>query len=140
MKEFRKPISNDGSEAFRQCVMDFCLKSKEMPIQVSKENVESLIENKSTNVIFERGRSLAEMTNRLSVNNERFSECILKMVYLKYNPNNRPTIEEIQDRNGLIELFNNTENPICGLAADDSVEIKMEMMIAYCPKETAVRP
>lgn len=137
MKEFRKPIGNDGSETFRQCVIDYCLKPKEMPIRISKEDVEDLINDKSISVIFERGCSLAEMTNRLPVNSERFSECILKMVYLKYNPDNRPTIEEIQDRNGLIELFDNTENPIWGLAADDSVEIKMEMMIAYCPKPSS---
>ena len=62
MKEFSKPIRNDGSEAFRKCVMDYCLSPKVMPIHIAKEDVEQLADDKNLTVIFEKGDSLREMT------------------------------------------------------------------------------
>ena len=130
--KFSKPIKNDGSETFRQSVMDYCLNTKVMPIHISKDYVAKLVKDQTLTVIYEKGGSLVEITNKLLLLKERFSECILKMAYIKYNPNNRPSIEDIEDRNGLIELFANKKNPIWGLAADESVETKLELMIAYC--------
>ena len=62
MKEFSKPIRNDGSEVFRKCVMDYCLSPKVMPIHIAKEDVEQLADDKNLTVIFEKGDSLREMT------------------------------------------------------------------------------
>lgn len=129
--KFSKLIKNDGSETFRQSVMDYCLNTKVMPIHISKDYVAKLVKDQSLTVIYEKGCSLEEITNKLLLHKKCFSECILKMAYIKYNPNNRPTIEDIEDRNGLIELFANTKNPIWGLAADESVETKLEILIAY---------
>ena len=117
-----KPIKNDGSETFRQSVMDYCLNTKVTPIHISKDYVAKLVKDQTLTVIYEKGCSLEEITNKLLLHKECFSECILKMA----------SIEDIEDRNGLIELFANTKNPIWGLAADESVETKLELMIAYC--------
>lgn len=133
-KEFSKPIKNDGSEDFRKCVMDYCLKPKIMPIHIDKEEVEQLVEDENLTIVFEKGMSLQDMTKGIGSCRERFSKCILKMVYLKYHPNNKPKLEDVHDRNGFCELFSNIENPIWGLAADDSIETKMEMMFAYSPQ------
>ena len=130
--KFSKPIKNDGSETFRQSVMDYCMNTKVTPIHISKDYVAKLVKDQTLTVIYEKGGSLVEITNKLLLLKERFSECILKMAYIKYNPNNRPSIEDIEDRNGLIELFANKKNPIWGLAADESVETKLELMLAYC--------
>ena len=130
--KFSKPIKNDGSETFRQSVMDYCMNTKVTPIHISKDYVAKLVKDPSLTVIYEKGCNLEEITNRLLLHKECFAECILIMAYIKYNPNNRPSIEDIEDRNGLIELFANKKNPIWGLAADESVETKLELMIAYC--------
>ena len=138
IKEFSKPIKNDGSESFRMCVMDYCLKPKVMPIHIDKEEVEQLVEDETLTVIFERGDNFQDMTKDIEYNKERFSCCILKMVYLKYHPDNTLKLEDVHDRNGFCDLFANTENPIWGLAADDSIETKMEMMFAYSPQPSLV--
>ncbi len=132
-KEFSKPIKNDGSVAFRECVMDYCFKPIEMPIRITREEVEHLLADKSVTVIFEKGGSLAEMTENIQSCKERFSRCVLKMVYLKYNPRDKLTMEDVWDRNGFVSLFANTENPLWGLAPDRTIESKMEMMFAYSP-------
>lgn len=129
--KFSKPIKNDGSETFRQNVMDYCMNAKVTPIHISKDYVAKLVKDQTLTVIYEKGGSLVEITNKLLLLKERFSEYILKMAYIKYNPNNRPSIEDIEDRNGLIELFANKKNPIWGLAADESVETKLEILLAY---------
>ena len=133
IKEYSKPIKNDGSKVFRECVMDYCFKPIEMPIRITREEVEQLLADRSVTVIFEKGRSLAEMTEDIQSCKERFSRCVLKMLYLKYNPSNRPTMEDVWDRNGFVSLFANTENPLWGLAPDRTIESKMEMMFAYSP-------
>ncbi|MBR1556946.1 MAG: hypothetical protein IJ647_04185 [Prevotella sp.] len=134
MKEYSRLIKNDGSEVFRKCVIDYCLSPKVMPIHISKEDVEQLVDDKNLTVIFEKGDSLQEMTEGIGSCKDRFSRCILKMVYLKYHPDNKPRLQDVHDRNGFCKLFANTENPLWGLAADDTIITKMEMMFAYSPK------
>lgn len=48
MIEYNKPIKNDGSEAFRKCVMDFCLAPKIKTIRITKEDIEQLLIDKGT--------------------------------------------------------------------------------------------
>ena len=134
MKEFSKPIKNDGSKAFRECVMDYCLSPKVMPIHISQEDVEQLVGDSNLTIIFEKGDSLQEMTAGIGSCKDRFSKCILKMVYLKYHPDNRPRLQDIHDRNGFCKYFANTENPLWGLAGDNTIGTKMEMMFAYSHK------
>ena len=55
MKAFNKSIKNDGSQAFRQCVMDYCLKPKDVPIHISKATIESIMQDKSLAVISRKG-------------------------------------------------------------------------------------
>ena len=131
MITFNKPIKNDGSEDFRQCMMDYCLKPKEMPIHISKEDVESLMRDKSLTVIFEKGSSLREMTSEIALCKSESSKCVLQMVYLKYHSSYKLLMEDIKGGNELLQLFDNTHNPIWGLAADETIETKMEMMLAY---------
>jgi hypothetical protein len=47
MIEYSKPIKNDGSEAFRKCVIDFCLAPKAKTIRITKEDIEQLLETGS---------------------------------------------------------------------------------------------
>ena len=54
MIEFSKPIKNDGSEAFRKCVMDFCLAPKAKTIRITKEDIEQLLEDRELTVVFEK--------------------------------------------------------------------------------------
>ena len=133
MKEFSRPIRNDGSEVFRKCVMDYCLSPKIMPINIAKEDVDQLADDKNLTVIFEKGNSLQEMTEDIGSCKDRFARCILRMVYLKYHPDNKPRLQDVHDRNGFCKLFANTENPLWGLAADDTIGTKMEIMFAYSP-------
>ena len=93
--------------------MDYCFKPIEMPIRISREDVDQLLADKSVTVIFEKGCSLPEMTEDIQSCKERFSKCVLKMVYLKYNPSNKPTMEDVWDRNGFVSLFANTEKRVC---------------------------
>jgi len=133
MIEYSKPIRNNGSEDFRKCVMDYCLKPKIMPIHIHKNDVEQMLEDKNLIVIFEKGDSFQDMTEGIESCRDRFSRCVLKMVYLKYHPDNKPKLEDVHDRNGFCNLFANKENPIWGLAADNTIGTKMEMMFAYTP-------
>lgn len=135
MKEFSKLIKNDGSEDFRKCIMDYCLTPKEMPIRISKDDVEAIVNDPSITIVFERGDSMAQMTEGIQSCKERFSRCVLKMVYLKFNPSSKPSLEDVWDKNGLVCLFANKENPLYGLTADETIETKMEMMFAYSPKD-----
>lgn len=114
--------------------MDYCLKPKIIPIHIDKEEVEQLVEDKTLTVIFEKGDSLQEMTEGIGSCKDRFSRCILKMVYLQYHPDNKPRLQDVHDRKGFCKLFANTENPLWGLASDDTIGTKMEMMLAYSPK------
>lgn len=134
MKEYSKPIRNDGSEVFRKCVMDYYLSPKVMPIHIAQKDVEQLLDDSNLTVIFEKGNSLQEMTEGIGSCKDRFSRCILKMVYLKYHSDNKPRLQDVHDRNGFCKLFANKENPLWGLAADDNISTKMEMMFAYSPK------
>ena len=134
MKEFSKLIKNDGSEDFRKCIMHYCLTPKDMPIRISKEDVEAIVNDPSITIVFERGDSMAQMTEGIQSCKERFSRCVLKMVYLKFNPNSEPSLEDVWDKNGLVSLFANKENPLYGLTADETIETKMEMMFAYSPQ------
>ena len=134
MIEFSKPIKNDGSEAFRKCVMDFCLAPKAKTIRITKEDIEQLLEDRELTVVFEKTNNLQDMINDLQSCKDRFSICILKMVYLKINPQSNPKVEEVLHLNDLIRLFANTETPLWGFASDGSVAARMEIMYAYSPK------
>ena len=134
MIEFSKPIKNDGSEAFRKCVMDFCLVPKAKTIRITKEDIEQLLEDRELTVVFEKTNNLQDMINDLQSCKDRFSICILKMVYLKINPQSNPKVEEVLHLNDLIRLFANTETPLWGFASDESVATRMEVMYAYSPK------
>ena len=134
MIEFSKPIKNDGSEAFRKCVMDFCLAPKAKTIRITKEDIEQLLEDREWTVVFEKTNNLQDMINDLQSCKDRFSICILKMVYLKINPQSNPKVEEVLHLNNLIRLFANTETPLWGFASDESVATRMEVMYAYSPK------
>lgn len=134
MIEYNKPIKNDGSEAFRKCVMDFCLAPKIKTIRITKEDIEQLLIDKELTVVFEKTNNLQDMINDLQSSKERFSTCIIKMVYLKINPHCNPKVEEVFPLNEFIRLFANTENPLWGFASDGSVVARMEIMYAYSPK------
>ena len=134
MIEFSKPIKNDGSEAFRKCVMDFCLAPKAKTIRITKKDIEQLLEDRELTVVFEKTNNLQDMINDLQSCKDRFSICILKMVYLKINPQSNPKVEEVLHLNNLIRLFANTETPLWGFASDESVATRMEVMYAYSPK------
>ena len=134
MIEFSKPIKNDGSEAFHKCVMDFCLAPKAKTIRITKEDIEQLLEDRELTVVFEKTNNLQDMINDLQSCKDRFSICILKMVYLKINPQSNPKVEEVLHLNDLIRLFANTETPLWGFASDESVATRMEVMYAYSPK------
>ena len=134
MIEYSKPIKNDGSEAFRKCVMDFCLAPKIKTIRITKEDIEQLLIDKELTVVFEKTNNLQDMINDLQSSKERFSTCIIKMVYLKINPHCNPKVEEVFPLNEFIRLFANTENPLWGFASDGSVVARMEIMYAYSPK------
>ena len=134
MIEFSKPIKNDGSEAFRKCVMDFCLAPKAKTIRITKEDIEQLLNDRALTVVFEKTNNLQKMINDLLSCKERFSLCILKMVYLKLHPQSNPMVEEVLHLNDLIRMFANTENPLWGMASDESVATRMEIMYAYSPK------
>ena len=131
MKAFNKSIKNDGSQAFRQCVMDYCLKPKDVPIHISKATIESMMQDKSLAVIFEKGSSLREMTSEITLRKNKSSKYILQIVYLKYHPSYKLLMEDIIGGNELLQLFDNPYNPMWGLAADETIETKMEMMLAY---------
>lgn len=134
MIEYNKPIKNDGSEAFRKCVMDFCLAPKIKTIRITKEDIEQLLIDKELTVVFEKANNLQDMINDLQSSKERFSTCIIKMVYLKINPHCNPKVEEVFPLNEFIRLFANTETPLWGFASDGSVVARMEIMYAYSPK------
>jgi hypothetical protein len=134
MIEYNKPIKNDGSEAFRKCVMDFCLAPKIKTIRITKEDIEQLLIDKELTVVFEKTNNLQDMINDLQSSKERFSTCIIKMVYLKINPHCNPKVEEVFPLNEFIRLFANTEPPLWGFASDGSVVARMEIMYAYSPK------
>ena len=134
MIEFSKPIKNDGSEAFHKCVMDFCLAPKAKTIRITKEDIEQLLEDRELTVVFEKTNNLQDMINDLQSCKDRFSICILKMVYLKINPQSNPKVEEVLHLNDLIRLFANTETHLWGFASDESVATRMEVMYAYSPK------
>ena len=133
MIEFSKPIKNDGSEPFRKCVMDFCLAPKIKTIRITKEDIEQLLEDRELTVFFEKTNNLQDMINDLQSSKERFSTCIIKMVYLKINPHCNPKVEEVFPLNDFIRLFANTETPLWGFASDGSVAARMEIMYAYSP-------
>ncbi|SEA37187.1 hypothetical protein SAMN05216462_1291 [Xylanibacter ruminicola] len=134
MIEYNKPIKNDGSEAFRKCVMDFCLAPKIKTIRITKEDIEQLLIDKELTVVFDKTNNLQDMINDLQSSKERFSTCIIKMVYLKINPHCNPKVEEVFPLNDFIRLFANTETPLWGFASDGSVVARMEIMYAYSPK------
>ena len=134
MIEYNKPIKNDGSEAFRKCVMDFCLAPKIKTIRITKEDIEQLLIDKELTVVFEKNNNLQDMINDLQSSKEHFSTCIIKMVYLKINPHCNPKVEEVFPLNDFIRLFANTETPLWGFASDGSVVARMEIMYAYSPK------
>ena len=85
-------------------------------------------------LFFEKTNNLLDMINDLQSSKERFSTCILKMVYLKLHPQSNPTVEEVLHLNDLLRMFANTENPLWGMASDESVSTRMEVMYAYSPK------
>ena len=134
MIEYNKPIKNDGSEAFRKCVMDFCLAPKIKTIRITKEDIEQLLEDRELTVVFEKTNNLQDMINDLQSCKDRFSICILKMVYLKINPQSNPKVEEVLHLNDLIRLFANTETPLWGFASGENVAARMEIMYAYSSK------
>ena len=134
MIEFSKPIKNDGSEAFRKCVMNFCLAPQAMTIRITEKDIEQLVDDKALTVIFEKTNNLQDMINNLQSCKERFSTCILKMVYLKINPYCNPKVEEVFYLNDLIRMFANTETPLWGFASDESVAARMEILYAYSPQ------
>lgn len=134
MIEYNKPIKNDGSEVFRKCVMDFCLAPKIKTIRITKEDIEQLLIDRELTVVFEKTNNLQDMINDLQSSKERFSTCIIKMVYLKINPHCNPKVEEVFPLNDFIRLFANTETPLWGFASDGSVVARMEIMYAYSPK------
>ncbi len=134
MIEFCKPIKNDGSEAFRKCVMDFCLAPKIKTIRITKEDIEQLLIDRELTVVFEKTNNLQDMINDLQSCKERFSTCIIKMIYLKINPHCNPKVEEVFPLNDFIRLFANTETPLWGFASDRSVVARMEIMYAYSHK------
>ena len=134
MIEFSKPIKNDGSEAFRKCVMDFCLAPKIKTIRITKEDIEQLLIDRELTVVFEKTNNLQDMINDLQSCKDRFSICILKMVYLKINPQSNPKVEEVLHLNDLIRLFANTETPLWGFASGENVAARMEIMYAYSSK------
>ncbi len=134
MIEYNKPIKNDGSEAFRKCVMDFCLAPKIKTIRITKEDIEQLLIDRELTVVFEETNNLQDMIIDLQSSKERFSTCIIKMVYLKINPHCNPKVEEVFPLNEFIRLFANTETPLWGFASDGSVVARMEIMYAYSPK------
>lgn len=134
MIEYNKPIKNDGSEAFRKCVVDFCLAPKVKTIRITKEDIEQLLDDMELTIAFEKTNNLLDMINDLQSSKERFSTCIIKMVYLKINPHCNPKVEEVFPLNDLIRMFANTENPLWGMASDESVATRMEIMYAYSPK------
>ena len=134
MIEFSKPIKNDGSEAFRKCVMDFCLAPKAKTIRITKEDIEQLLEDRELTVVFEKTNNLQDMIYDLQSCKDRLSICILKMVYLKINPQSNPKVEEVLHLNDLIRLFANTETPLWGFASGENVAARMEIMYAYSSK------
>ena len=134
MIEFSKPFKNDGSKAFRMCVMDFCLAPQVKTIRITEEDIEQLLDDKELTVIFEKTDSLQDMISDLQSCKERFSTCILKMVYLKINPHCSPKLEEVFHLNDLIRLFANTETPLWGFASGENVAARMEIMYAYSSK------
>lgn len=134
MIEYNKPIKNDGSEAFRKCVVDFCLAPKVKTIRITKEDIEQLLDDMELTIAFEKTNNLLDMINDLQSSKERFSTCIIKMVYLKINPHCNPKVEEVFPLNDFIRLFANTETPLWGFASDESVAARMEIMYAYSPK------
>ena len=134
MIEFSKPIKNDGSDAFRKCVMDFCLAPKAKTIRITKEDIEQLLIDRELTVVFEETNNLQDMIYDLQSSKERFSTCIIKMVYLKINPHCNPKVEEVFPLNDFIRLFANTETPLWGFASDGNVAARMEIMYAYSPK------
>jgi hypothetical protein len=134
MIEFSKSIKNDGSEAFRKCVMNFCLAPQAKTIRITEKDIEQLVDDKALTVIFEKTNNLQDMINNLQSCKERFSTCILKMVYLKLNPQSNPKVDEVLHLNDLIRMFANTENPLWGMASDESVATRIEIMYAYSPK------
>ena len=134
MIEFSKPIKYDGSEAFRKCVVDFCLAPKAKTIRITKEDIEQLLEDRELTVVFEKTNNLQDMINDLQSCKDRFSICILKMVYLKINPQSNPKVEEVLHLNDLIRLFANTETPLWGFASGENVAARMEIMYAYSSK------
>lgn len=134
MLEYNKPIKNDGSDAFRKYVMYFCLAPKIKTIRITEEDIEQLLEDRELTIVFEKTNNLQDMINNLHSCKERFSTCILKMVYLKINPLSNPKVEEVFHLNDLIRLFANTETPLWGFASDKSMATRMEIMYAYSPK------
>jgi len=134
MIEYNKPIKNDGSEAFRKCVVDFCLAPKVKTIRITKEDIEQLLDDMELTIAFEKTNNLLDMINDLQSSKERFSTCIIKMVYLKINPHCNPKVEEVFPLNDFIRLFANTETPLWGFASDESVAARMEIMYAYSPQ------
>ena len=134
MIEYNKPIKNDGSEAFRKCVVDFCLAPKVKTIRITKEDIEQLLDDMELTIAFEKTNNLLDMINDLQSSKERFSTCIIKMVYLKINPHCNPKVEEVFPLNDFIRLFANTETPLWGFASDGSVVARMEIMYAYSSK------
>ena len=63
-----------------------------------------------------------------------YIQSFLKMVYLKLNPQSNPKVDEVLHLNDLIRMFANTENPLWGMASDESVATRIEIMYAYSPK------
>ncbi len=57
--------------------------------------------------------------------------CVLNLS--RTGVSNKPTMEDVWDRNGFVSLFANTEKPLWGFAPDRTIESKMEMMFAYSP-------
>ena len=134
MIEFSKPIKNDGSEAFRKCVMNFCLAPQAKTIRITEKDIEQLVDDKALTVVFEKTNNLQDMINDLQSSKESFATCIIKMVYLKINPHCNPKVEEVLHLNDLIRLFANTETPLWGFASGENVAARMEIMYAYSSK------
>ena len=107
MLEYNKPIKNDGSDAFRKFVMYFCLAPKIKTIRITEEDIEQLLEDRELTIVFEKTNNLQDMINNLHSCKERFSTCILKMVYLKITTLSNPKVEEVLHMNDLIRLIAN---------------------------------
>ena len=114
--------------------MNFCLAPQAKTIRITEKDIEQLVDDKALTVIFEKTNNLQDMINNLQSCKERFSTCILKMVYLKLNPQSNPKVDEVLHLNDLIRMFANTENPLWGMASDESVATRIEIMYAYSPK------